>query len=70
MVTESVLLIIAGGFIDVTTAMLLFTVSTLSLGAEIVTIAFTASFRLAITRLIVSAIAEVVDGIPLAIRAA
>lgn len=68
--TESVLLSIAGGIVGVGAAMLMLKLSSLSVGAEAVTIAFTPSVRLAITGLVVSAIAGTVAGIAPAIHAA
>ncbi|MCH7989620.1 MAG: ABC transporter permease [Planctomycetes bacterium] len=68
--TESVILSIAGGFIGVGAAMIVLKLSSLSVGAEAVTIAFTPSVRLAITGLIVSAIAGTLAGIAPAIHAA
>ena len=68
--TESVLLSIAGGTIGVGTAMLMLKLSSLSVGAEAVTIAFTPSFRLAVMSLIVSSVAGVFAGIAPAIHAA
>lgn len=68
--TESVLLSIAGGIMGVSAAMLLLKLSSLSVGAEAVTIAFTPSLRLALTGLIVSAIAGALAGIAPAIHAA
>jgi len=68
--TESVLLSIAGGIVGVAAAMIMLEISSLSVGAEAVTIAFTPSIRLAITGLIVSAIAGVLAGIAPAIHAA
>jgi putative ABC transport system permease protein len=47
--TESILLSVAGGIIGVSAAMLMLKVSSLSVGAEAVTIAFTPSLRLALT---------------------
>ena len=67
---ESVLLSIAGGVIGVGAAMLMLEVSSLSVGAEAVTIAFTPSIRLASTGLVVSGIAGVLAGIIPAIQAA
>ena len=61
--TESVLLSIAGGMIGVGAAMLTLQLSSLSIGAEAVTIAFTPSSRLAITGLIVSAFAGILSGV-------
>ena len=68
--TESVLLSIGGGIIGVAVATLTLKLSSLSVGAEAVTIAFTASVRLAVTGLVVSAIAGTIAGIAPAIRAA
>ena len=68
--TESVILSIAGGVIGVGTAILMLSISSLSVGAEAVTIAFTPSIRLAVTGLIVSAIAGTLAGIVPAIHAA
>ena len=51
--TESVLLSIAGGIIGVGAALLTLKVNSLSVGAEAVTIAFTPSFRLAVSGLVV-----------------
>ena len=67
---ECVLLSIAGGIIGVGAAMIMLKLSSLSVGAEAVTIAFTPSVRLAITGLIVSAIAGTLAGIVPAIHAA
>jgi putative ABC transport system permease protein len=67
---ECVLLSIAGGIIGVGAAMIMLKLSSLSVGAEAVTIAFTPSVRLAITGLIVSAIAGTLAGIAPAIHAA
>ncbi len=68
--TESVLLSIAGGLVGVASAMLMLKLSSLSVGAEAVTIAFTPSVRLAITGLIISAIAGTLAGIAPAWHAA
>jgi putative ABC transport system permease protein len=68
--TESVILSIAGGIIGVGAAMIVLKLSSLSVGAEAVTIAFTPSARLMITGLIVSAIAGTLAGIAPAIHAA
>ena len=68
--TESVLLSIAGGIIGVAAATLTLRLSHLSVGAEAVTIAFTPSVRLAVNGLIVSAIAGTLAGVPPALRAA
>ncbi|PHS11191.1 MAG: ABC transporter substrate-binding protein [Blastopirellula sp.] len=68
--TESILLSVAGGIIGVGTAMFMLQVSSLSVGAEAVTIAFTPSFRLAGMGLIVSSVAGVLAGIAPAWHAA
>jgi putative ABC transport system permease protein len=67
---ESILLSVAGGVIGVGAAMLMLKLSSLSVGAEAVTIAFTPSFRLAVTGLVVSAVAGTLAGIAPAIHAA
>lgn len=67
---ESVLLSIAGGTVGVVAAMVMLRLSSLSVGAEAVTIAFTPSLRLALSGLIVSAIAGVLAGIAPALHAA
>ena len=67
---ESVLLSIAGGVIGVAAAMLLLKLSSLSVGAEAVTIAFTPSLRLAITGVVVAALAGTLAGIAPAMQAA
>lgn len=67
---ESVLLSIAGGMLGVSAAMLMLELSSLSVGAEAVTIAFTPSIHLAFTGLIVSAVAGTLAGIAPAIHAA
>lgn len=68
--TESVLLSIAGGLLGVSSAMLMLKLSSLSVGAEAVTIAFTPSSRLALTGLVVSAMAGILAGIAPAYHAA
>jgi putative ABC transport system permease protein len=68
--TESILLSIAGGVIGVGIAMLMLEISSLSVGAEAVTIAFTPSTRLATLGLIVSAVTGVFAGIAPAVHAA
>ena len=68
--TESVLLSIAGGLLGVGLAMLVLKLSSLSVGAEAVTIAFTPSLRLTLQGLVVSAIAGTMAGIAPAIHAA
>ncbi|GAB5402400.1 MAG: ABC transporter permease [Aureliella sp.] len=67
---ESILLSIAGGIIGVGAALLMLEISSLSVGAEAVTIAFTASPRLAIIGVLVSAVAGTLAGIAPAIHAA
>ena len=68
--TESVLLSFIGGVIGVGAAMLVLHISSLSVGAEAVTIAFTPSIRLAIAGLMVSAVTGILAGIAPAIHAA
>lgn len=68
--TESILLSLAGGIIGVGAAMVMLHLSSLSVGAEAVTIAFTPSIRLAATGLIVAAIAGTLAGIAPAMHAA
>jgi len=68
--TESVFLSIGGGILGVSTAMLMLHLSSLSVGAEAVTIAFTPSFRLAGVGLVVSAVAGLLAGIAPAFTAA
>ncbi|MBC8354403.1 MAG: ABC transporter permease [Planctomycetes bacterium] len=68
--TESVLLSIAGGVLGVGSAMLMLKVTSLSVGAEAVTIAFTPSIRLAINGLIISCIAGALAGVAPAFQAA
>lgn len=68
--TESILLSIAGGIIGVGAAMLMLELSHLSVGAEAVTIAFTPSLRLAAFGVLVSAVAGVLAGVAPAIHAA
>jgi putative ABC transport system permease protein len=67
--TESVLMSIAGGILGVGVAMLTLEVSSLSVGAEAVTIAFTPSLRLALTGVTVAAIAGILAGVVPAWRA-
>jgi putative ABC transport system permease protein len=67
---ESILLSVAGGVVGVGVAMLILKISSLSVGAEAVTIAFTPSPRLAVTGLLVSAVAGILAGIGPAIHAA
>ena len=68
--TECVLLSLAGGMIGVGTAMLMLKLSSLSLGAEAVTIAFTPSIRLALMGMTISAISGIVAGLAPASHAA
>ncbi len=68
--TESVLLSVAGGMIGVGVAMLMLKLSSLSVGAEAVTIAFTPSYRLAILGLAVSFLSGTLAGFVPAWRAA
>jgi len=67
---ESVLLSIAGGILGVAVAMLLLEFSSLSVGAEAVTIAFTPSIRLASTGVLVAAATGLLAGIAPAFHAA
>lgn len=68
--TESLLLSVAGGVLGVGAALVVLTFSGLSVGAEAVTVAFTPSVTLAITGLLVAAAAGTLAGIAPAIRAA
>lgn len=68
--TESFLLSVAGGVVGVGAAMLMLKMSSLSVGAEAVTIAFTPSLRLALTGVIISAVAGILAGIAPAWHAA
>jgi putative ABC transport system permease protein len=68
--SESILLSIAGGVCGVGAAMTALHLSSLSVGAEAVTIAFTPSIRLAVIGLIVSMVAGALAGIAPAIAAA
>lgn len=67
---ESILLSFAGGSIGVGAAIVVLKVSSLSVGAEAVTIAFTPSFRLAGTGLLVATMAGILAGIAPAMHAA
>jgi putative ABC transport system permease protein len=67
---ESVLLSLAGGILGVGVALAVLKFSSLSVGAEAVTIAFTPNARLAITGLVVSLVAGTLAGIAPAIHAA
>lgn len=68
--TESFLLSLAGGVLGVSLAMLVLNFSSLSVGAEAVTIAFRPSIRLAMSGLLVAAIAGMLAGIAPATQAA
>ncbi len=59
---ESVILSLAGGILGVASAMLLLQLSSLSVGAEAVTIAFTPSIRLAVIGMIVSLVTGLLAG--------
>lgn len=61
--SESVMLSLAGGVVGVGAAMLVLKASHLSVGAEAVTIAFQPSLRLAITGLLVSVVVGVLAGV-------
>ena len=67
---ESILLSLAGGAIGVAFAIVLLALSGLSVGAEAVTIAFTPSFRLAATGMVVALAAGLLAGVAPALRAA
>lgn len=67
---ESVLLSVGGGFIGVGSAMFMLELSSLSVGAEAITISFTPSIGLAVTGLVVSLITGAFAGIAPAIYAA
>ena len=67
---ESIALSMMGGLLGVAVAMIVLQWSSLSVGAEAVTIAFTPSLRLAITGVIVAALAGTLAGIAPAIQAA
>jgi putative ABC transport system permease protein len=69
-ITESVLLSLIGGAGGVGTALLMLNLSSLSVGAEAVTIAFTPSIRLAVTGLSVSLAAGMLAGLAPACHAA
>jgi putative ABC transport system permease protein len=68
--TESVLLSVAGGILGVAAAMIMLELSSLSVGAEAVTIAFRPSVRLALTGLVVSVMVGFLAGIAPALHAA
>ena len=63
-VSESVLLSIAGGICGVAAAMLVLATSHLAVGAEAVTIAFRPSWTLAATGIVVAAVVGLLAGIP------
>ncbi len=67
---ESILLGVAGGILGVGSAMLMLKLSSLSVGAEAVTVAFTPSIRLALMGMGVSAIAATIAGVAPAFHAA
>jgi putative ABC transport system permease protein len=68
--TESVFLSVVGGIIGVGAAMMMLELSSLSVGAEAVTIAFRPSIRLALMGLVVSLVVGVLAGIAPALHAA
>ncbi len=68
--TESILLSAAGGMIGVGAAMAVLRFSSLAVGAEAVTIAFTPSLRLAATGLVVAVVTGLVAGVAPAVHAA
>ena len=68
--TESILLSLAGGLLGVGAALLMLHLSSLSVGAEAVSIAFTPSLRLALTGLIVSLLSGLLAGFAPAMHAA
>lgn len=68
--TESTILSLIGGALGVAAAMLTLKLSSLSVGAEAVTIAFTPSATLAATGLMVSGLTGLAAGIPPALHAA
>lgn len=68
--TESVLLSIAGGLAGVVAAMVMLHLSSLSVGAEAVTIAFTPSWRGALSGLVVALAAGLLAGLAPALHAA
>lgn len=67
---ESLVLSLAGGMLGVAAATLMLELSSLSVGAEAVTIAFTPSLRLALTGVLISGIAGLLAGIAPAWHAA
>ena len=67
---ESFLLSLGGGVLGVCAAMLTLKVSSLSVGAEAVTVAFTPSIALAATGLLVAALAGILAGLAPALHAA
>ncbi|TWT57291.1 Macrolide export ATP-binding/permease protein MacB [Thalassoglobus neptunius] len=68
--TESILLSIAGGAIGIGSAMIVLALSSLSVGAEAVTIAFTPSLRLAFEGMIVACVTGILAGVAPAWHAA
>ena len=69
-IIESLLLSLVGGLIGVGVAMTTLSVSSLSVGAEAVTIAFTPSVRLALSGVVVALVAGVLAGLAPALHAA
>ncbi len=69
-IAESILLSLIGGLVGVTTAMAVLQVSSLSVGAEAVTIAFTPSVRLAASGMLVALLTGIIAGVAPAIQAA
>jgi putative ABC transport system permease protein len=67
---ESIVLSITGGILGVSAAMLVLDLSSLSVGAEAVAIAFTPSLRLAMIGILVAVVAGTLAGIAPAIHAA
>jgi len=67
---ESVTLALIGGCLGVVTALVILKISSLSVGAEAVTIAFLPSYKLAATGLVVSLVTGIAAGIFPAIQAA
>ncbi len=68
--TESILLSFTGGLLGVSAAVITLHFSKLSVGAEAVAIAFTASLRLAVAGLLVSMLAGILAGVAPALHAA
>ena len=67
---ESVLLGVIGGILGVGMAMLMLTISPMSIGAEAVSVPFTPSLRLALTGIVISLFAGLLAGIAPAWHAA